>query len=100
MLFTYAKSHAVFAHIHPLWDGNGRLVRLLANVPLLRAGLPPIVIPTECRREYIQLLTAYQVVSGTLTPDTGLYPCEDKLMAFATFCQSCYQSTLDIVKAV
>ena len=35
---TYAKLHAVFAHIHPFWDGNGRVARLLANIPLLRAG--------------------------------------------------------------
>ena len=51
----YAKIHAGIAHIHPFWDGNGRFARLLANVPLLKSGLPPIIISKEKRREYIQL---------------------------------------------
>ena len=44
---AYARIHAGFVSIHPFWDGNGRLARLLANVPLLNAGLPPLVIPKE-----------------------------------------------------
>jgi len=94
---AYAKLHAQFAHIHPFWDGNGRIARLLANIPLLRSGLPPIVIPSERRREYIQLLARYQVSIGTLTPDTGICPDESKLTTFAVFCKECYQSTLDII---
>ena len=31
---AYARIHAGFVSIHPFWDGNGRLARLLANVPL------------------------------------------------------------------
>ena len=52
----YAKIHMGIAHIHPFWDGNGRIARLLANLPLLKAGLPPLVIPQDQRREYIQAL--------------------------------------------
>ncbi len=42
-----------FAHVHPFWDGNGRLARLIANIPILKAGLPPLVIPQEERRTYL-----------------------------------------------
>ena len=30
---AYARIHAGFVSIHPFWDGNGRLARLIANVP-------------------------------------------------------------------
>jgi len=39
-----------FIHIHPFWDGNGRMARLVANIPVIRAGLPPIIIPMEKRQ--------------------------------------------------
>jgi len=97
---AYAKIHAGFASVHPFWDGNGRIARLLANVVMLRAGLPPILIPVERRKEYIQFLAAYQISSGALTPITGVWPDESKLEAFANFCQECYQTTLDIVNPV
>ena len=57
---AYARIHAGFVSIHPFWDGNGRLARLIANVPLLNAGLPPLVIPKEERRLYIDTLARYQ----------------------------------------
>ncbi|MEX3727434.1 Fic family protein [Bilophila wadsworthia] len=46
----YTRLHIPFVHIHPFADGNGRLARLISNLPLLRAGLPPIIIPKEWSR--------------------------------------------------
>ncbi|EED85814.1 predicted protein [Postia placenta Mad-698-R] len=37
-------------------DGNGRLSRMLASIPLLKAGLPPICIIPEHRESYIKSL--------------------------------------------
>ncbi|KAF8342477.1 fido domain-containing protein [Amanita rubescens] len=34
----------VFITIHPFDDGNGRLSRILASIPLLKHGLPPLCI--------------------------------------------------------
>ena len=63
---AYAGAHLDFVTIHPFFDGNGRMARLLANLPVLRAGLPPIVIPAENRREYNkQAISDYQQT----TPD-------------------------------
>ena len=93
----YARVHAAIAHIHPFWDGNGRIARLLANVPLLKSGLPPIIIPKEKRREYIQLLASYEMAIGQLNNKTGVWPQIEKLQVFEQFCLSCYQTTLDII---
>jgi len=37
-------------------DGNGRLSRLLASIPLIRAGYPFINIRPHMRVEYLQAL--------------------------------------------
>ena len=92
----YSKLHAGIAHIHPFWDGNGRIARLLANVPLLRSSLPPLIIPKALRREYIQLLATYEIATGQITRDTGVWPNEDVLMPFTEFVSRCYETTLKI----
>src|SRR5262245_30227236 len=46
--------HHRFAQIHPLQDGNGRVVRALASLVFLRAGWFPLVINRDERIEYIE----------------------------------------------
>ena len=94
----YAKIHAAIAHIHPFWDGNGRIARLLANVPLLKSGLPPIVIPKEKRREYIQILAAYEIKTGQLNHLSSAWGESKWLADFEKFCLECYQETRSILK--
>lgn len=56
-LFQFlALLHHRFTRIHPFDDGNGRVVRLLVNYVLLKAGLPPIVIKTKERKRYLETL--------------------------------------------
>lgn len=82
----YARLHQGFTSIHPFFDGNGRLARLLANLPILRAGCPPIVIPVERRADYLAAIWAAE------DPAQGLKPLE-KLLAES------WQTTLDLVIA-
>ncbi len=42
---VYAQLHIGFVHIHPFWDGNGRLARLVANIPLLNEAATRQVTP-------------------------------------------------------
>lgn len=42
--------------IHPYADGNGRTLRALLNVMLIRAGVLPIYIKVEEKDEYVQAL--------------------------------------------
>jgi hypothetical protein len=93
----YAKIHMGIVHIHPFWDGNGRVARLIANIPLLKAGLPPLVIPSEARRSYIQILSSYQISTGQLNKQTGVWPNLDQLVEFSHFCASCYDKTKKLV---
>ena len=94
---AYARIHAGFVSIHPFWDGNGRLARLIANLPLLNAGLPPLVIPKEQRRVYIDTLARYQYRIGRITPETGVSPDPSELPPFSDFCGCCYRTTRRLV---
>lgn len=93
----YARIHMAIVHIHPFWDGNGRIARLLANIPLLKAGLPPLVIPQDQRREYIQILANYQISVGPLDETTGIWPRTKQLKDFEHFCESIYSITKALV---
>lgn len=93
----YARIHMGIVHIHPFWDGNGRIARLLANIPLLKAGLPPLVIPQDQRREYIQALANYQISVGQLDETSGIWPNTKQLKDFEHFCESIYSITKTLV---
>jgi len=63
---VYTDMHLSFASIHPFFDGNGRLARLLANIPLLKNGFLPLIVSNEDRQEYIELLSSYNLESKVL----------------------------------
>jgi fido (protein-threonine AMPylation protein) len=94
---TYTKFHAAFMMIKPFCDGNGRVARLLANLPLLRAGLPPLELdisymsPTNLRREYTEAMGDYHLTIGILDTASGLWPCETALAKLSVFFQKCYR---------
>ena len=48
--------HHQFVHIHPFFDGNGRTVRLMMNLYLIRRGYPPAIILTNDRKKYYTAL--------------------------------------------
>lgn len=94
---VYARIHAGLAHIHPFWDGNGRISRLIANIPLLNSGLLPILIRQQDRREYISHLSSYQLALGEINKQTSLWPDLEKLAAFTDFCERSYFISQQVV---
>lgn len=95
----YADLHLSFVTIHPFFDGNGRMARLLANVPILRMGYPPIVIPTECRKQYKEVLSGYQEQIPDLSDLRSIQdlPDNEKKMEFRQLCHNFWKSTIDLV---
>lgn len=51
-----ALFHHRFVWIHPFFDGNGRTVRLVMNLLLMRAGYPPAIILSNDRKKYYDAL--------------------------------------------
>lgn len=98
MLDAYVRAHTSFVRIHPFFDGNGRLARLLANLPVLFAGYPPIVIPAESRTEYIMSLWTYQRAVGLVSAaNPDLLPRSELLDGFRSQVRTAWQTTLDLV---
>jgi len=49
-------THHRFVHIHPFWDGNGRVGRILMNIKLMQAGFPPAILTRRERMFYYDVL--------------------------------------------
>ena len=90
----YTRLHISFVKIHPFADGNGRMARLLSNIPVMKAGFPPILISNKNRYDYIKLLSTYQLESEEPQPDklvTG------NIEAFIDFVNNEYQNSIELV---
>jgi Fic family protein len=62
---------AAFIHhrlvwIHPFYDGNGRVARLITNLFFMQHGYPPIVLKQEHRKSYYRVL--HQADNGNVSP--------------------------------
>jgi Fic family protein len=97
VLNSYAGLHLSFVGIHPFWDGNGRVARLIANLPSLKVGYPPIMIAKEKRYEYITALAEYQLVHGVPSLNTELVQEGPLLHSFCAFCEQNWRMSLDLV---
>lgn len=56
-----AEFHYKFVCIHPFDDGNGRIARLLMNYILLKNGLPPVIIKSVDKKNYLLALNKADV---------------------------------------
>lgn len=56
-----ALLHYKFVCIHPFDDGNGRVSRLLMNYILLKNNLPPVVIKSKDKKNYLLALSKADV---------------------------------------
>jgi Fic family protein len=94
----YVWLHASFVRIHPFADGNGRLTRLLSNLPLLVSGFPPLVIDNTKRFQYIRTLAKWQISIGRPTSRQALIIENEYYSDFEDFCEDCWKSSYDLVE--
>lgn len=92
-LESYVWSHSTFVRIHPYADGNGRMARLLANLPVIEKGALPILIPAEKRLDYIEALATWQLASGTSHPGQPLEGKIESLLFFQSLCEDCLKDS-------
>lgn len=98
---VFSNLHTTFTSIHPFWDGNGRMARLLANIPLLRSGLPPIVIQKRyaIREQYICILQKIQHTVGTFSVENAPIPLDvEVLQPLIRFCEEQWGHSVSLVK--
>jgi Fic family protein len=100
VLGIYSDLHLAFVRIHPFADGNGRMARLVSNLPILKSGLPPILIDRNRRREYLMALSAYDIEVGCAKKGLSLLPDSDLKNAFTSFCKKCWQGSMDLVEEI
>ncbi len=98
-LGAYVRAHMGFVRVHPFFDGNGRVARLVANLPVLRCGHPPLLVPTERRNEYIDLLWEYQNAVGRSRADSPLVPPHRAIDRFKTLLSEAWHHTRSLVEA-
>ena len=91
--------HATFVRIHPFADGNGRMARLLANVPLVAGGHPVVDIPATARDRYLAALARWQFASGAPRPNAPLFTKEGELKDFIALCRESQGKAATAAKA-
>lgn len=98
-LMTYADLHLDFVSIHPFFDGNGRMARLLCNIPVLRAGFPPIVVPEADRQRYKKTISDYQSTIQNLERVQSLqsFPCNAQRKVFVELCRDYWSETMELL---
>jgi hypothetical protein len=95
---VYVRTHMIFVRIHPFFDGNGRMARLIANLPVLAAGFPPILVPMSRRSDYIDLLWRYQNAIGRIDRRSRLLPPHPALHEFESLLLEEWQKSTSLVE--
>lgn len=94
---VYAWAHLSFVRIHPFFDGNGRIARLIANLPLLKCGHPPLLISLSRRAEYVDCLWAYENAVGVIKREDRLLPPDSSIAAFKALLRKEWEASMQIV---
>lgn len=98
----YTDAHLSFTSIHPFWDGNGRLARLLSNLPLLKNEYLPIIISNKHKQKYLELLAAYNLSTKPLDSNTKVLVDRDAdaYIELLKFFESEYKNSEELLRTM
>lgn len=97
----YTDMHIGFTAIHPFFDGNGRVARLVSNIPLLKSGYLPIIINNEDRQEYIKLLSGYNLQAKPLDKHSSILIEKNKeYQVLREFFKDQYKNAKELLNAI
>ena len=96
-LKSFVRLHVSLVGIHPFWDGNGRIARLVSNLPCLKSGHPPIIIENDWRYDYITALAEYHLANGVPTAKTDLVFDNPSLEKFYAVCEQSWAKSWTLV---
>lgn len=100
-ILKYTRCHIGFTSIHPFFDGNGRLARLISNIFMLKNGYLPMIISNENRDVYIKLLSTYNLKSSILDKKSKVIIEESKeFEALYKFFKSEYQNSQTLLNEI
>ncbi|MCK5294696.1 MAG: Fic family protein, partial [Arcobacteraceae bacterium] len=97
----YTRCHIGFTSIHPFFDGNGRVSRLLSNIYMLKNGFLPIIIDNKKRDKYIELLIKYNLSINELDNKSSTIMEENEYFdELYEFFKSQYQNSKEVLDEV
>ena len=74
------------------------MARLIANLPVLAAGFPPILVPMSRRSDYIDLLWRYQNAAGRIGRGSRILPPHPALHEFEALLMEVWKKSIDLIE--